>query len=227
LEMLNDLKRQVCRANKEMAAQGVVHFTWGNVSGFDSSMGLFVIKPSGVPYEVLQPELMVVMSLEGQKVEGRLEPSLDSDVHRAIYMSWPFAVSAIAHTRSTYAMSFAQAGLPIPAMGITHADHFGGSVPVTRAMEVSEIEGNYEENIGRLIVEAVDSPDTVPAVLVNRHGPYTWGKDPMDAVRNAVYLEHVAKACHLTWMLNPQYIGIDDTLLHRRRERQAGKKPLL
>jgi L-ribulose-5-phosphate 4-epimerase len=220
-DMLNDLKRQVCKANKEMAAQGVVSFTWGNVSGFDPSMGLFVIKPSGVPYEDLQPELMVVMSMEGQKVEGRLEPSFDSEIHRAIYMSWPFTVSAIANTRSTYAVAFAQAGLSLPAMGITHADHFGGPVPVTRMLTEDEIKENYEENLGRLIVETVKTPETLPAVLVNQHGPFVWGKSPMDSVRNAVYLEHIAQACYLTKTLNPEYGIIDPALLERRLERMA------
>jgi len=221
--MLNDLKRQVCRANKEMAAQGVVRFTWGNVSGFDPSMGLFVIKPSGVPYDELQPELMVVMSMEGQKVEGRLEPSIDSEIHRAIYMSWPFTVSAIAHTRSTYAVAFAQAGLPIPAMGALHADHFGGDVPVTRVMEEGEIREKYEESVGNLIVSTVQDHEKVPAVLVNRHGPLIWGKSPMDAVRNAAILEQIAKTCYLTKTLNPQYEGIGTALIDRRIERERSK----
>jgi L-ribulose-5-phosphate 4-epimerase len=221
--MLNDLKRQVCKANKEMAAQGVVRFTWGNVSGFDPSMGLFVIKPSGVPYDELQPELMVVMSMEGQKVEGRLEPSIDSELHRTIYMSWPFTVSAIAHTRSTYAVAFAQAGMSIPAMGVKHADHFGGPIPVTRVLEESEIKEKYEENIGSLIVATSKDPEAVPAVLVNRHNPIVWGKSPMDAVQNAIILEEIAKSCYLTKTLNPQYEGMDDALLAHRRVRQAGR----
>jgi L-ribulose-5-phosphate 4-epimerase len=214
--MLNDLKRQICKANKEMAVQGVARFTWGNVSGFDPSMGLFVIKPSRVPFEDLQPELMVVMSMEGQKVEGRLEPSLDSDIHRMIYMSWPFTVTAIAHARSTYAMAFAQAGIPIPVMGTAHADYFGGPVPVTRTLEPSEIAENYKETIGRLIVSTAKDPQEVPAVLVNQHGPFAWGKSPMEAVQNAVVLEQIAMSCYLTKTLNPQYGGMDTALLNRR-----------
>ena len=218
--MLNDLKRQVCKANKELMAQGVVKFTWGNVSGFDPSMGLFVIKPSGVPYEELQPELMVVMSMEGQKVEGRLNPSVDTEIHRALYMAWPFAVSAIAHTHSTYAVAFAQAGLPIPPMGTTHADYFGGPVPVTRVMREDEMGEKYGENTGNLIVETAKQSERVPAVLVNRHGPFIWGKSPMNAVQNAVVLEEIAKSCYFTKMLNPQYEGIDDALLNCHYNRQ-------
>jgi L-ribulose-5-phosphate 4-epimerase len=212
--MLNDLKRQVCKANKELAAAGVVLYTWGNVSGFEPSMGLFVIKPSGVPYEELQPELMVVMSMEGQKVEGRLKPSVDAEIHRAMYLAWPFSVSAIVHTHSTYATSFAQAGLPIPAMGTTHADYFGGPVPVTRVIRPEETGEGYELNTGNLIVATAEQPERVPAVLVNRHGPFVWGKNPMDAVKNAVVLEEVAKTAYLTRMLNPQYEGMDDPLLN-------------
>ena len=219
--MLNDLKRQVCRANKEMKAQGLVRFNWGNVSGFDPSMGLFVIKPSGVPYEDLQPEMMIVMSMEGQKVEGRLEPSFDSEIHRAIYMSWPFTISAIAHTRSTYAVAFAQAGKPIPAMGIAHADHFCGEIPVTRVLEESEIADKYEENLGNLIVSTAKEHEKVPAVLVNRHGPFIWGKSPIDAVETAIVIEQIAHACFLTKLLNPQYEEMDSALLQHRYERRG------
>ncbi|MDR1691795.1 MAG: L-ribulose-5-phosphate 4-epimerase AraD [Oscillospiraceae bacterium] len=223
--MLNDLKRQVCKANKELAEQGVVRFTWGNVSGFDPSMGLYVIKPSGVPYEELQPELMVVMSMEGTKVEGRLEPSVDSDIHRAIYMAWPFTVSAIAHTHSTYAVAYAQAGLPIPAIGTTHADYFGDEVPVTRPMTPEEIEGEYETNTGNLIVATAKDAERVPAVLVERHGPFVWGKTPMDAVKTAVILEEVAKNSYLTAALNPNALTpLDPALMERHFARRNGPK---
>jgi L-ribulose-5-phosphate 4-epimerase len=218
--MLNDLKRRVCKANKELAASGVVRFTWGNVSGFEPSMGLFVIKPSGVPYEELQPELMVVMSMEGQKVEGRLKPSVDSEIHRAIYLSWPFTISAVAHTHSTYAVAFSQAGLPIPVMGTSHADYFGGPVPVTRVIEPGEMDDKYGENTGNLIVATAADPERVPAVLVNRHGPFTWGKSPIEAVHNAIVLEEVAKAAYLTRMLNAEYEGIDDALLNCHNKRR-------
>ena len=225
--MLNDLKRQVCKANKEMLSRGVVHFTWGNVSGFDPSMGLFVIKPSGVPYADLQPELMVVMSMEGQKVEGRLEPSVDSEIHRAIYMAWPFSVAAIAHTHSTYATAFAQAGLSIPAMGTTHADYFGGPIPVTRVIAEEEMDDKYTENTGNLIVATATAPERVPAVLVNRHGPFAWGKSPMEAVENASVLEQIAETCYLTRMLNPKYEGMDEALMnchYNRRKTAYGQK---
>jgi L-ribulose-5-phosphate 4-epimerase len=219
--MLNDLKRRVCKANKELAAKGATHFTWGNVSGFEPSMGLFVIKPSGIPYEDLQPELMVVMSMEGQKVEGRLEPSVDSEIHRAIYMSWPFSISAIAHTHSTYAVAYAQAGLPIPATGVTHADHFGGTIPVTRALRDDELDDKYPENLGNLIVATAEQPERVPAVLVNEHGPFTWGKSPMDAVRTLDILEKLAQISFLTKTLNPQTQSISDTLLNCHYDRRV------
>ncbi|MDR1669079.1 MAG: L-ribulose-5-phosphate 4-epimerase AraD [Oscillospiraceae bacterium] len=221
--MLNDLKRQVCKANKELMEQGVVRFTWGNVSGFDPSMGLYVIKPSGVPYDELQPELMVVMSMEGTKVEGRLEPSVDSEIHRAIYMAWPFSVAAVAHTHSTYAVAYAQAGLPIPPMGTTHADYFGGAVPVTRALTPEEIKEQYEYNTGNLIVATAKDPEKIPAVLVERHGPFVWGKTPMDAVKTAVILEEVAKSGYLTRSLNPQAgEGFDPALLDKHFSRRNG-----
>jgi L-ribulose-5-phosphate 4-epimerase len=225
--MLNDLKRQVCKANKELAAQGVVRFTWGNVSGFEPSMGLYVIKPSGVPYEELQPELMVVMSMDGQKVEGRLEPSVDSEIHRAIYMSWPFSISAICHTHSTYAVAFAQAGLPIPAMGTTHADYFGGHIPITRILEEKEMDEKYGENTGNLIVATAEQAERVTAVLVNQHGPFTWGKSPMDAVQKAVVLEQIAETAYLTRALNPKYQGMDEVLMnihYERRQSGYGQK---
>jgi L-ribulose-5-phosphate 4-epimerase len=160
------------------------------------------------------------MSIEGQKVEGRLKPSVDSDIHRAIYMSWPFSISAIAHTHSTYAVAFAQAGLPIPAMGTTHADYFGGPIPVTRVIEEGEMGEKYGENTGNLIVATAEQPERVPAVLVNRHGPFTWGSSPMEAARRAVVLEEVAKAAFLTRVLNPQYQGMDEALLSCHFERQ-------
>lgn len=218
--MLNDLKRLVCKANKELFAQGIVRFTWGNVSGFDPSMGLFVIKPSGVPYDELQPELMVVMSMEGTKVEGRLKPSVDSDIHRAIYMAWPFTVGAVVHTHSPYAVAFAQAGLSIPAMGTTHADYFGGTIPITRPMTNEEIDTQFEYNTGNLIVETAKEPERIPAVLVNRHGPFVWGKSPMDAVKTAVVLEEVAKTSYFTKMLNPQFEGMSTELMNRHYDRR-------
>jgi L-ribulose-5-phosphate 4-epimerase len=218
--MLGELKKLVCEANKELSASGVVLFTWGNVSGYDPQSGMFVIKPSGVPYEELQPEMMVVMSIKGYQTEGTLKPSVDSEIHRAMYMARPLEVCAVAHTHSTYATAFAQAGLPIPAMGTTHADYFGGEVPVTRVIAPEETGDDYEENTGKLIVETAAQFDRVPAVLVNRHGPFVWGKTPMEAVKNAVVLEEAAKMAYLTRMLNPEYKKMDDPLLNRHFDRR-------
>lgn len=220
--MLNDLKRVVCKANKDLAQHGIVKFTWGNVSGFDISTGLFVIKPSGVPYGELQPELMVVMSLDGQKVEGRLNPSSDSETHRAMYMSWAMNVGGIVHTHSTFATSFAQAGLPIPALGTTHADTFFGDVPVTRHMTDEEISGAYELETGNLIVSSVPDPQGVHAILVREHGPFAWGCTPAEAVMNAVVLEETAKMAFLTQALNPEAAGMSRALMERHYLRKHG-----
>ena len=219
--MLSDLKRTVCKANKDLAKHGVVKFTWGNVSGFDISTGLFVIKPSGVPYEDLQPELMVVMSLEGQKVEGRLNPSSDAETHRAMYMAWP-AVGGIVHTHSTFATSFAQAGLPIPALGTTHADTFFGDVPIARAMTTEEISGSYELETGNLIVSTINDPEKEHAVLVREHGPFAWGKNAAEALMNAVILEEVAKMAFLTQSLNPSATQMSKELMDKHFLRKHG-----
>ncbi len=221
--MLNDLKRVVCKANKDLPALGVVKFTWGNVSGFDPTMGLFVIKPSGVPYSELQPELMVVMSLDGQKVEGRLNPSTDAETHRALYLAWPMVVGGIAHTHSTYATSFAQAGLGIPPLGTTHADFVYGSVPVTRHMTPEEIDKDYEYNTGKVIAETIPNPEKMGAALVREHGVFAWGKTCADAVTNAAILEETAQMAFITRLLNPSVTSMDKCLLDKHFFRKHGE----
>lgn len=220
--MLNDLKRMVCKANRELQNLGIVKFTWGNVSGFDPSMGLFVIKPSGVPYAELQPEQMVVMSLDGQKVEGRLNPSTDVETHRALYLAWPMAVGGIVHTHSVYATAFAQAGEGIPAYGTTHADTFLGEVPVTRAMTPEETAQDYEYNTGKLIAETVADPDKICAVLVRQHGAFAWAKNCADAVMNAAVLEEAAQMAFLTKQINPKAGPMDRHLMEKHYFRKHG-----
>ncbi|MCL2029987.1 MAG: class II aldolase/adducin family protein [Oscillospiraceae bacterium] len=193
--MLNDLKRAVCKANRELSRNGLVVFDWGSVSAFDMSMGVFVIKPSGVSFDDLQPELMVVMSMEGQKVEGRLEPEADVELHRAIYCSWAMQVGAVAHTHSMYATAFAQAGRPVQSLGTIHKRCFGADIPVTAPTDNTAA---YDYAKGDSIVRAVSDPAAVCAALVHGHGPVAWGGSCMDAVENAVHLESVAKLAYLT-----------------------------
>ena len=191
--MLEDLKKRVCEANRQLPKLGLVVFTWGNVSGIDREKGLFVIKPSGVPYDELTPEKMVVVNLKGQKVEGNLRPSSDTPTHCELYNHF-LSIGGIVHTHSRWATIWAQAGRQIPAYGTTHADYFYGPVPCTRAMTSAEIRGKYEKETGRVIVETLKgkNPADVPAVLVRSHGPFTWGKDCAEAVYHAAVLEEVA-----------------------------------
>ena len=205
--MLEELKKQVYEANMELPGHGLVTFTWGNVSGIDREKGLFVIKPSGVAYEKLTPEDMVVMDLEGNRVEGRLNPSSDTPTHLELYKAFS-EVGGIVHTHSSYATSWAQAGRSIPCYGTTHADYIYGEVPCVRCLSREEIEEAYEENTGHLIVNEFakmkKDPMAVPAVLCKNHGPFAWGKDAMDAVHNAVVLEEVAKMAYRTEIINAE-----------------------
>ncbi len=213
--MLEELKQQVYAANMRLPALGLVTFTWGNVSGIDREKGLFVIKPSGVEYEKLRPEDMVVVDLQGKVVEGALNPSSDTLTHMILYREFP-AIGGIVHAHSPWAVSFAEAGLDIEAMGTTHADTFYGDVPVSEALTKEEIEAAYEENTGHVIVRTFRQrgidPDAVPAVLVKQHGPFTWGPTPKKAVETAKILEVVAEmnyhALQLTRADNrvPQYL---------------------
>ena len=205
--MLEELKKQVYEANMKLPYYGLVTFTWGNVSGIDKESGLFVIKPSGVDYEKLTPEDMVVMDLQGNKIEGRFKPSSDTPTHLELYKAFP-EVGGIVHTHSSYATSWAQAGRGIPCYGTTHADYIYGEVPCLRCLTKEEIEEAYEENTGHLIVNEFlrmgRNPMAVPAALCKNHGPFAWGKDAMDAVHNAVVLEEVAKMAYRTEIINPK-----------------------
>lgn len=223
--MLEKLKEQVCAANLELPAHGLVTFTWGNVSGIDREQGLVVIKPSGVEYSVMTPEDMVVVDLiTGEIVEGKWKPSSDTPTHLALYRAFP-NLGGIVHTHSRWATSFAQAGKGIPAYGTTHADYFYGEIPCTRKMTPAEISGEYELETGNVIIEtfAEREPDDVPAVLVYSHGPFAWGKDPHNAVHNAVVLEELAFMAFHTTALTPGISAMQNELMDKHYLRKHGK----
>lgn len=192
--MLEKLKKEVYEANMMLPRYHLITFTWGNVSGIDREKGLIVIKPSGVEYDEMKPEDMVVVDLSGKVVEGSLRPSSDTPTHIEFYKAFP-NIGGVTHTHSTFATSFAQAGKPVPALGTTHGDYFYGAIPCTRKMTSEEIAGEYEKNTGLVIVETFKDldPDAVPGVLVHSHGPFTWGKDAADSVHHSVILEECAK----------------------------------
>ncbi len=204
--MLEQLKQQVYEANMELPRRGLVTYTWGNVSGIDRESGLFVIKPSGVEYDELRPEDLVVLDLNGNKVEGKLNPSSDTKTHIELYKAFP-ELGGIVHTHSTHAVAWAQAGRDIPCFGTTHADYFYGPVPCARALTQEEIDEDYEKNTGKVIIEAFQGrniqPLHVPGVVCSSHGPFTWGKDAAQAVYHAVVLEEVAKMALLTLQIDP------------------------
>lgn len=222
--MLKELKEQVLEANLALPRHGLVTFTWGNVSGIHREQGLVVIKPSGVPYEKLRLEHMVVVDLDGNVVEGDLRPSSDTPTHLVLYKAFQ-DIGGVVHTHSPWATIWAQAGKPIQAYGTTHADYFYGEIPCTRKLTREEIEGNYELETGNVIVETFASIDPLgmPGVLVNQHAPFAWGKDADDAVHNAVVLEEVAKMAYHTVMLNPGITPIDQALLDKHYFRKHGK----
>ena len=205
--MLEKLKQKVYEANLKLVEYKLVLFTWGNVSEIDRETGLVVIKPSGVSYEKMKPEDMVVMNLDGEKVEGELNPSSDTPTHLELYRRFP-EIGGVAHTHSTFAVSFAQAASDIPCYGTTHADFAFGSVPCTRDLTKEEIEGEYELNTGKVIAECFETRNidynAVPAVLVRSHGPFTWGKDGYDAAKNSAILEEVAKMSYLSRTLDAE-----------------------
>ncbi len=223
--MLEDLKQKVYEANMDLPKYGLVTFTWGNVSAIDRESGLFVIKPSGVEYDKLTPEDMVVMDLEGNKVEGRYNPSSDTATHLELYKAFP-EIGGVVHTHSSYATSWAQAGRSIPCYGTTHADYIYGEVPCVRCLTKEEIEAGYEANTGRLIVEEFirrcKEPMAVPAVLCKNHGPFTWGKDAKDAVHNAVVLEEVAKMAYRAEVINPRVDPAPQELQDKHYYRKHG-----
>ncbi len=208
--MLKDLKQKVYEANMLLPKNDLVVFTWGNVSGIDRDRGLIVIKPSGVPYDTMTPSDMVVLDLDGNKVEGDLNPSSDTPTHIELYRNFE-NIGGVVHTHSRWATIWAQAGRGIPAYGTTHGDYFYGEIPCTRNMTSDEIANDYELQTGKVIVERFKdiNPDYIPAVLVNSHGPFTWGKDPFEAVHNSVVLEEVAMMAWHTEVL-PKTLNMDE-----------------
>ncbi|MDC3416879.1 L-ribulose-5-phosphate 4-epimerase [Aquibacillus salsiterrae] len=221
--MLEKLKQQVLEANLALPKHGLVTFTWGNVSGFDKESGLVVIKPSGVPYDQLKVEDLVVLDLDGNIVEGKLKPSSDTPTHLVLYKKFT-GIGGIVHTHSPWATSWAQAGKPIPALGTTQADYFYGTVPCTRKMTAEEIQGQYELETGNVIVETFNNvnPLEIPSVLVHSHAPFNWGKDANEAVHNAVVLEECAKMALHTYQLNPDVPPMDQELLDKHYLRKHG-----
>lgn len=221
--MLKGLKEEVWKANMDLPKYGLITFTWGNVSGIDREKGIIVIKPSGVPYSELKPEHMVALDLEGKKVEGDLKPSSDTPTHLVLYNKFS-EIGGVVHTHSSWATSFAQAGRGIMALGTTHGDYFYGEIPCTRKMTREEIEGEYEKETGNVIVETFlgRNPMDIPGVLVNMHGPFTWGKDAGEAVHNSVVMEEVAKMAYRTHALNQNIGPMDQTLLDKHFLRKHG-----
>jgi L-ribulose-5-phosphate 4-epimerase len=222
--MLEELKKEVCKANLDLVKYGLVIFTWGNVSGIDREKELVVIKPSGVSYDNMKPEHMVVLDLNGKVIEGQLNPSSDTATHLELYKKFK-NIGGIVHTHSKFAVSWAQAGKSIPAMGTTHADYFYGNIPCTRRMTVAEVKGEYEKETGTVIIESFKNinPDEMPAVLVHSHGPFTWGKNPDDAVHNSVVLENIAEMALNTLSINPKAGEMDKYLLDKHFLRKHGK----
>lgn len=222
--MLENLKEEVFKANMLLPKYNLVTFTWGNVSGIDREKGLVVIKPSGVEYEKMTKDDMVVVDLNGNVVEGNLKPSSDTATHIELYKNFK-DIKGVVHTHSTYATIWAQAGINLPALGTTHADYFYGDIPCTRKMTKEEIESNYEKETGKVIVERfsnINSND-MKAVLVNCHGPFTWGESPLKAVENSVVLEEVAKMALNSKLINNTLESMDQVLLDKHFLRKHGK----
>lgn len=220
-----ELREEVLEANLEIVRRGLVMYTFGNASGIDRASGQVVIKPSGVPFEQLKPEHMVVTSLDGAVIEGSLKPSSDIDTHLELYRSFP-SVGGVVHTHSTYAVAWAQAGSDIPCFGTTHADYWHGPVPVTDPLEHDEVAGDYELSVGRAIVRTFDGRDPMerPGVLVRNHGPFVWGPTATKAAMNAVLLEEIARIAAITVGLNPEAAPIGRELLNRHFYRKHGAR---
>ena len=224
--MLEELKQQVCEANLKLVAEGLVVQTWGNASGIDRARGLVVIKPSGVPYDGMKPQHMVVISLEsGRVVDGYLKPSLDTPTHLELYRAFP-KIGGVVHTHSLYATAWAQAGRGIPSFGTTQADYWYGEVPCTRALTAAEIKNDYEKNTGLVIAKLFKklNPLEHPAVLVASHGPFTWGKNVDDAIHNAAVLEFIARLASETLRINPKTKPVHPALLDKHFLRKNGAK---
>ena len=222
--MLEELKKRVYKENMRLKENGLIILTWGNASAIDRDKGLVVIKPSGVPYDLLKEEDMVVTDLNGNIVEGKLKPSSDLLTHLELYKAFPH-IGGVVHTHSTFAVSFAQAGKAIKAYGTTHADTFYGDVPCTRKLTKEEIETNYELNTGIVIVEAFKDKDyeAIPSILVKNHGPFIWGNTVEKAVENALILEEVSKMAYLSESLNKDIDKVDNYLLDKHYFRKHGK----
>ena len=223
--MLEELKKEVCAANLELVARGVVIYTWGNVSGIDREKGLVVIKPSGVDYDGMSPEDMVVVDLvTGETVEGKWKPSSDTKTHLELYRQFP-ELGGVTHTHSVNAVAFAQAGCDVPALGTTHADYFYGNVPCTRALTKEEVDEDYELNTGKVIVETIRErgidPMAVPGIVVRNHGPFTWGKNAAASVYHAVVLEKVAEMDIKTLLIDPS-AKMDQYILDKHYFRKHG-----
>lgn len=228
--MLEELKEKVLQANLQLVKYGLVVLTWGNVSAIDKESNLVVIKPSGVPYDTMKASDMVVVDLDGNKVEGNLNPSSDTPTHLELYRKFK-NIGGIVHTHSSWACAWAQAGCDIPAYGTTHADFANGAIPCARGLTEEEVNCEYELNTGKVITEEFErrgiKPDECPAVLIHRHGPFTWGKDPFKAVENALILEEVAKMASRTQSVaqfdKDSNIGIEQYLLDKHYQRKHGK----
>ena len=223
--MLEELKKLVYEANMELPKRKMVTYTWGNVSAIDRETGYFVIKPSGVDYDIMKPEDMVVMDLEGNRIEGKYKPSSDTPTHIELYKKYP-EIGGIVHTHSPEATSWAQACRSIPLYGTTHADYFYGSIPCARSLTPEEIGGEYEKNTGLVIIETFEklglNPMYTPAVLCSNHGPFAWGKDAAEAVHNAVVLEEVAKMATKTELINPRVSTAPDSIRDKHFFRKHG-----
>jgi L-ribulose-5-phosphate 4-epimerase len=221
--MFKELKREAYEANVALPRHGLINLTFGNASVVDRSKGVLAIKPSGVDYAALTPDDIVVVDLDGRKVEGRLNPSSDTPTHRRLFLAFP-SIGGVVHTHSTHATAFAQAGRPIPIFGTTHADYFNGEVPVTRKMTPSEIASAYEWETGAVIVERMRTldPQDFPGVLVNRHAPFTWGPSVAKAVETAVAVEAIARMALISLQLEPNLEPIETELLHKHFKRKHG-----
>ncbi len=223
--MLEELKKKVYDANMDLVRHGLVIFTWGNVSGIDRERGLVVIKPSGVDYDTMTPDDMVVVDLHtGEVVEGSLRPSSDTPTHLVLYRAWP-EIGGVVHTHSTYATAWAQAGIDLPNIGTTHADYFHNAIPCTADMTEAEVKGQYELETGNVIVNrfrlGAINPVHTPGVLVKNHGPFSWGKDPHEAVHNAVVMEQVAKMAFVAYSVNPR-LTMNPLLVEKHFSRKHG-----
>ncbi|MRT13041.1 L-ribulose-5-phosphate 4-epimerase [Enterobacteriaceae bacterium RIT711] len=220
---MQQLKQQVFAANMALPRHGLVTFTWGNVSGIDRERQCIAIKPSGVAYEQMSADDMVIVDMNGMVIEGKYRPSSDTATHLALYKQYP-ELGGVVHTHSTHATAWAQAGLSIPALGTTHADYFFGDIRCTRALTIDEVQGEYELNTGKVIIEILGShhPLHTPGVVVYQHGPFAWGKTAEDAVHNAVVMEEVARMAWIARGINPQLAPIDAYLMNKHFQRKHG-----